>query len=176
MLSFLGGWERQVQIILIHFLPFVSTEHNPESQSATAFHPLNPSASPFNNSLPPHPRLRLIHGFLPPEEADWAFSKLLAELPWSQKTNYRQGRSTIMSPRIDHRAILYTAYRREQTDFFFLWVPCWHWKCLPIRMLLSWNVWYQCKIDHPCTADPGFNLDNTSYSQANMLIIALPKP
>lgn len=36
-------------------------------------------------------RLRLIHGFLPPEEADWAFSKLLAELPWSQKTNYRQG-------------------------------------------------------------------------------------
>lgn len=121
MLSFLGGWERQVQIILLHFLPFVSTEHNPESQSATAFHPLNPSASPFNNSLPPHPRLRLIHGFLPPEEADWAFSKLLAELPWSQKTNYRQGRSTIMSPRIDHRAILYTAYRREQTDFFFFY-------------------------------------------------------
>ncbi|CAB1323554.1 unnamed protein product [Coregonus sp. 'balchen'] len=36
-------------------------------------------------------RLRLIPGFLPPEEADWAFSKLLAELPWSQKTNYRQG-------------------------------------------------------------------------------------
>ncbi|KAL0967941.1 hypothetical protein UPYG_G00260150 [Umbra pygmaea] len=36
-------------------------------------------------------RLRLIPGFLPPEEADWAFSKLLAELPWSQKTNYREG-------------------------------------------------------------------------------------
>ncbi|KAM6973357.1 alpha-ketoglutarate-dependent dioxygenase alkB homolog 3 [Aplochiton taeniatus] len=36
-------------------------------------------------------RLRLFPGFLPPEEADWMFSKLLAELPWSQKTNYRQG-------------------------------------------------------------------------------------
>uniref|UniRef100_A0A3B5BJF2 AlkB homolog 3, alpha-ketoglutaratedependent dioxygenase n=1 Tax=Stegastes partitus TaxID=144197 RepID=A0A3B5BJF2_9TELE len=35
-------------------------------------------------------RLRLLPGFLPPEEADWIFSKLLAELPWSQKTNYRQ--------------------------------------------------------------------------------------
>lgn len=37
------------------------------------------------------PRLRLLPGFIPPEEADWMFSKLLAELPWSQKTNYRQG-------------------------------------------------------------------------------------
>ncbi|XP_058500429.1 alpha-ketoglutarate-dependent dioxygenase alkB homolog 3 isoform X2 [Solea solea] len=36
-------------------------------------------------------RLRLLPGFLPPEEADWMFSKLLAELPWSQKTNYRHG-------------------------------------------------------------------------------------
>uniref|UniRef100_A0A3Q4BX78 Alpha-ketoglutarate-dependent dioxygenase alkB homolog 3 n=1 Tax=Mola mola TaxID=94237 RepID=A0A3Q4BX78_MOLML len=36
-------------------------------------------------------RLRLLPGFLPPEEADWIFGKLLAELPWSQKTNYRQG-------------------------------------------------------------------------------------
>ncbi|XP_022067457.1 alpha-ketoglutarate-dependent dioxygenase alkB homolog 3 [Acanthochromis polyacanthus] len=36
-------------------------------------------------------RLRLMSGFLPQEEADWMFSKLLAELPWSQKTNYRQG-------------------------------------------------------------------------------------
>lgn len=36
-------------------------------------------------------RLRLLPGFLAPEEADWMFSKLLAELPWSQKTNYRQG-------------------------------------------------------------------------------------
>lgn len=35
------------------------------------------------------PRLRLIPGFLQQEEADWMFSKLLAELPWSQKTNYR---------------------------------------------------------------------------------------
>jgi hypothetical protein len=82
------------------------------------------------------PRLRLIHGFLPPEEADWAFSKLLAELPWSQKTNYRQGRSTIMSPRIDHRPILYTQpIDVSKLNFLFLWVPCWHWKFLPIRML-----------------------------------------
>ncbi|KAF6721523.1 Alpha-ketoglutarate-dependent dioxygenase alkB-like protein 3 [Oryzias melastigma] len=36
-------------------------------------------------------RLRLQPGFLSTEEADWMFSKLLAELPWSQKTNYRQG-------------------------------------------------------------------------------------
>ncbi|XP_028970644.2 alpha-ketoglutarate-dependent dioxygenase alkB homolog 3 isoform X2 [Esox lucius] len=36
-------------------------------------------------------RLRLIPGFLSTEEADWAFSKLQTELPWSQKTNYRQG-------------------------------------------------------------------------------------
>uniref|UniRef100_A0A8D3CIB1 AlkB homolog 3, alpha-ketoglutarate dependent dioxygenase n=1 Tax=Scophthalmus maximus TaxID=52904 RepID=A0A8D3CIB1_SCOMX len=35
-------------------------------------------------------RLRLLPGFLSTEEADWMFSKLLAELPWSQKTNYRQ--------------------------------------------------------------------------------------
>ncbi|XP_014916017.1 alpha-ketoglutarate-dependent dioxygenase alkB homolog 3 isoform X1 [Poecilia latipinna] len=35
--------------------------------------------------------LRLRPGFLTPEEADWMFSKLLAELPWSQKTNYRLG-------------------------------------------------------------------------------------
>ncbi|XP_072242445.1 alpha-ketoglutarate-dependent dioxygenase alkB homolog 3 isoform X2 [Leuresthes tenuis] len=35
-------------------------------------------------------RLRLLPGFLPREEADWMFSKLLVELPWSQKTNYRQ--------------------------------------------------------------------------------------
>uniref|UniRef100_A0A3Q4HGY8 Alpha-ketoglutarate-dependent dioxygenase alkB homolog 3 n=1 Tax=Neolamprologus brichardi TaxID=32507 RepID=A0A3Q4HGY8_NEOBR len=36
-------------------------------------------------------RLRLLPGFLSLEEANWMFSKLLAELPWSQKTNYRQG-------------------------------------------------------------------------------------
>ncbi|KAK0153385.1 Alpha-ketoglutarate-dependent dioxygenase alkB 3 [Merluccius polli] len=36
-------------------------------------------------------RLRLVPGFLARQEADWIFSKLLAELPWSQKTNYRQG-------------------------------------------------------------------------------------
>lgn len=37
------------------------------------------------------PRLRLFTDFLQQEEADWMFSSLLAELPWSQKTNYRQG-------------------------------------------------------------------------------------
>lgn len=36
-------------------------------------------------------RLRLIHNFLSTEEADWTFSKLLHELPWSQKTNYSRG-------------------------------------------------------------------------------------
>ncbi|XP_061534279.1 alpha-ketoglutarate-dependent dioxygenase alkB homolog 3 [Phycodurus eques] len=36
-------------------------------------------------------RLRLLPGFLAAQEADWMFSKLLAELPWSQKTNVRQG-------------------------------------------------------------------------------------
>ncbi|XP_044048619.1 alpha-ketoglutarate-dependent dioxygenase alkB homolog 3 isoform X2 [Siniperca chuatsi] len=36
-------------------------------------------------------RLQLLPAFLHPENADWMFSKLLAELPWSQKTNYRQG-------------------------------------------------------------------------------------
>ncbi|XP_055011962.1 alpha-ketoglutarate-dependent dioxygenase alkB homolog 3 isoform X2 [Boleophthalmus pectinirostris] len=34
-------------------------------------------------------RLRLIYNYLSTEEADWMFSKLLNELPWSQKTNYR---------------------------------------------------------------------------------------
>lgn len=36
-------------------------------------------------------RLRLFTDFLQQEEADSTFSSLLAELPWSQKTNYRQG-------------------------------------------------------------------------------------
>ncbi|CAL9696729.1 unnamed protein product [Knipowitschia caucasica] len=35
--------------------------------------------------------LRLIYNYLSTEEADWLFSKLLHELPWSQKTNYRLG-------------------------------------------------------------------------------------
>ncbi|XP_057186418.1 alpha-ketoglutarate-dependent dioxygenase alkB homolog 3 [Triplophysa rosa] len=45
-------------------------------------------------------RLRLIPGFLPQEEADWMFSKLLAELPWSQKTNYRMMGSAYEEPRL----------------------------------------------------------------------------
>ncbi|CAL8323260.1 alpha-ketoglutarate-dependent dioxygenase alkB homolog 3 isoform X1 [Gadus morhua] len=36
-------------------------------------------------------RLCLVPWFLEQKEADWIFSKLLEELPWSQKTNYRQG-------------------------------------------------------------------------------------
>uniref|UniRef100_A0A8C6UIG4 Fe2OG dioxygenase domain-containing protein n=1 Tax=Neogobius melanostomus TaxID=47308 RepID=A0A8C6UIG4_9GOBI len=36
-------------------------------------------------------RLRLLQNFLSTEEADWMFSKLLQELPWSQKTNYSRG-------------------------------------------------------------------------------------
>ncbi|XP_061750509.1 alpha-ketoglutarate-dependent dioxygenase alkB homolog 3 isoform X2 [Nerophis ophidion] len=44
-------------------------------------------------------RLRLLPGFLPAQEADWMFSKLLAELPWSQKTNVRQGEA-YMEPRL----------------------------------------------------------------------------
>ncbi|XP_068595629.1 alpha-ketoglutarate-dependent dioxygenase alkB homolog 3 isoform X2 [Brachionichthys hirsutus] len=43
--------------------------------------------------------LRLQPGFLAPEEADWIFSKLLSELPWSQKTNYRPGQ-TYDEPRL----------------------------------------------------------------------------
>lgn len=38
-------------------------------------------------------RLRLFHNFLSTEEADWSFSRLLHELPWSQKTNYSRGES-----------------------------------------------------------------------------------
>ncbi|XP_054633689.1 alpha-ketoglutarate-dependent dioxygenase alkB homolog 3 isoform X3 [Dunckerocampus dactyliophorus] len=44
-------------------------------------------------------RLQLLPGFLPAQEADWMFSKLLAELPWSQKTNIRQGEA-YMEPRL----------------------------------------------------------------------------
>ncbi|XP_019720994.1 alpha-ketoglutarate-dependent dioxygenase alkB homolog 3 [Hippocampus comes] len=45
-------------------------------------------------------RLRLVPGFLPADEADWIFSKLLAELPWSQKTNVRQGGASPQEPRL----------------------------------------------------------------------------
>ncbi|XP_061576702.1 alpha-ketoglutarate-dependent dioxygenase alkB homolog 3 [Cololabis saira] len=36
-------------------------------------------------------RLRLRPGFVPTDEADGMFSRLLEELPWSRKTGYRQG-------------------------------------------------------------------------------------
>lgn len=36
-------------------------------------------------------RLRLLHNFMSTEEADWMFSRLLHDLPWSQKTNYSRG-------------------------------------------------------------------------------------
>ncbi|XP_071007385.1 alpha-ketoglutarate-dependent dioxygenase alkB homolog 3-like [Oncorhynchus clarkii lewisi] len=45
-------------------------------------------------------RLRLIPGLLPSEEADWTFSKLLAELPWSQKTNLRVTGEAYQEPRL----------------------------------------------------------------------------
>ncbi|XP_036391175.1 alpha-ketoglutarate-dependent dioxygenase alkB homolog 3 isoform X2 [Megalops cyprinoides] len=44
-------------------------------------------------------RLRLIPGFLPQTEADWMFSQLYAELPWSQKTNFRLGQA-YLEPRL----------------------------------------------------------------------------
>ncbi|XP_062858665.1 alpha-ketoglutarate-dependent dioxygenase alkB homolog 3 [Trichomycterus rosablanca] len=45
-------------------------------------------------------RLRLLPGFLPLEQADWMFSKLLAELPWSQKTNYGTMGEAYEEPRL----------------------------------------------------------------------------
>lgn len=45
----------------------------------------------YNNMCMYVSRLRLVPGFLSQVEADWMFSKLLAELPWSQKTNFKQG-------------------------------------------------------------------------------------
>ncbi|KPP72356.1 alpha-ketoglutarate-dependent dioxygenase alkB3-like, partial [Scleropages formosus] len=38
-------------------------------------------------------RLRLFPGFLSQEEADWIFSRLYAELPFSQKTNLKHGQA-----------------------------------------------------------------------------------
>uniref|UniRef100_A0A8C7DR06 AlkB homolog 3, alpha-ketoglutarate dependent dioxygenase n=1 Tax=Oncorhynchus kisutch TaxID=8019 RepID=A0A8C7DR06_ONCKI len=46
---------------------------------------------PFKLQSSTPPRLRLIPGLLPSEEAYWTFSKLLAELPWSRKTNLQTG-------------------------------------------------------------------------------------
>ncbi|XP_060742705.1 alpha-ketoglutarate-dependent dioxygenase alkB homolog 3 [Tachysurus vachellii] len=45
-------------------------------------------------------RLRLFPGFLPLEQADWMFSKLLAELPWSLKTNYGMMGEAYEEPRL----------------------------------------------------------------------------
>ncbi|KAF7702018.1 alpha-ketoglutarate-dependent dioxygenase alkB homolog 3 isoform X2 [Silurus meridionalis] len=45
-------------------------------------------------------RLRLLPGFLPLNQADWMFSKLLAELPWSQKTNYGMMGEAYEEPRL----------------------------------------------------------------------------
>ncbi|KAJ8252641.1 hypothetical protein COCON_G00219530 [Conger conger] len=44
-------------------------------------------------------RLRLLPGFLSQTEADWVFSNLLAELPWAQKTNFKQGQA-YLEPRL----------------------------------------------------------------------------
>ncbi|XP_030622089.1 alpha-ketoglutarate-dependent dioxygenase alkB homolog 3 [Chanos chanos] len=45
-------------------------------------------------------RLRFIPGFLQQEDADWMFSTLLTELPWSQKTNYGQMGEAYKEPRL----------------------------------------------------------------------------
>ncbi|KAG7324057.1 hypothetical protein KOW79_012073 [Hemibagrus wyckioides] len=45
-------------------------------------------------------RLRLLPGFLPLEQADWMFSKLLAELPWTAKTNYGMTGDAYEEPRL----------------------------------------------------------------------------
>ncbi|KAK3557845.1 hypothetical protein QTP86_003181 [Hemibagrus guttatus] len=45
-------------------------------------------------------RLRLLPGFLALEQADWMFSKLLAELPWSLKTNYGMAGEAYEEPRL----------------------------------------------------------------------------
>ncbi|TNN00697.1 hypothetical protein fugu_011943 [Takifugu bimaculatus] len=62
-------------------------------------------------------RLLLVPGFLPPEEADWIYSKLLAELPWSQKTNYRHGEA-YEEPRLTcwYGALPYTYARSSLTS------------------------------------------------------------
>uniref|UniRef100_A0A8C7DJP8 AlkB homolog 3, alpha-ketoglutarate dependent dioxygenase n=1 Tax=Oncorhynchus kisutch TaxID=8019 RepID=A0A8C7DJP8_ONCKI len=61
---------------------------------------------PFKLQSSTPPRLRLIPGLLPSEEAYWTFSKLLAELPWSRKTNLQTG------------YINSEAYEE--------WLPCWY--------------------------------------------------
>lgn len=68
-------------------------------------------------------RLRLFPGFLPREEADWMFSKLLAELPWSQKTNYRRG-DAYEEPRLTcwYGELPYT-YARSTMDANPQWHP-----------------------------------------------------
>ncbi|XP_076863490.1 alpha-ketoglutarate-dependent dioxygenase alkB homolog 3 isoform X3 [Brachyhypopomus gauderio] len=45
-------------------------------------------------------RLQLLPRFLPMEEADWMFATLMAELPWSQKTNYRMMGGAYGEPRL----------------------------------------------------------------------------
>ncbi|KAM6937019.1 alpha-ketoglutarate-dependent dioxygenase alkB homolog 3 [Xenentodon cancila] len=73
-------------------------------------------------------RLRLQPGFLPTEDADWMFSKLLAELPWSQKTNYRQGEA-YEEPRLTcwYGALPYTYARSTMAAN-----PQWH----PVLVIL----------------------------------------
>ncbi|XP_051548900.1 alpha-ketoglutarate-dependent dioxygenase alkB homolog 3-like [Myxocyprinus asiaticus] len=69
-------------------------------------------------------RLRLIPGFLQQEEADWMFSKLLAELPWSQKTNYRMMGDAYEEPRLTcwYGELPYT-YSRSTMDANPEWHP-----------------------------------------------------
>ncbi|TRY54829.1 hypothetical protein DNTS_001796 [Danionella cerebrum] len=69
-------------------------------------------------------RLRLIPGFVPQEEADWMFSKLLSELPWSQKTNYRMMGEAYDEPRLTcwYGELPYT-YSRSTMDANSEWHP-----------------------------------------------------
>ncbi|NP_001003511.2 alpha-ketoglutarate-dependent dioxygenase alkB homolog 3 isoform X1 [Danio rerio] len=69
-------------------------------------------------------RLRLIPGFLLQEEADWMFSKLLAELPWSQKTNYRMMGDAYEEPRLTcwYGELPYT-YSRSTMEANAQWHP-----------------------------------------------------
>uniref|UniRef100_A0A8C2IH48 AlkB homolog 3, alpha-ketoglutarate-dependent dioxygenase n=1 Tax=Cyprinus carpio TaxID=7962 RepID=A0A8C2IH48_CYPCA len=79
-------------------------------------------------------RLRLIPGFLQQEEADWMFSKLVAELPWSQKTNYRMMGDAYEEPRLTcwYGELPYT-YSRSTMQANAQWHPVLTTLCLAIE-------------------------------------------
>ncbi|XP_016352025.1 alpha-ketoglutarate-dependent dioxygenase alkB homolog 3-like isoform X2 [Sinocyclocheilus anshuiensis] len=79
-------------------------------------------------------RLRLIPGFLQQEEADCMFSKLLAELPWSQKTNYRMMGDAYEEPRLTcwYGELPYT-YSRSAMQANTQWHPVLTTLCLGVE-------------------------------------------